>query len=448
MSDENNSNKTDSSIVAATNDFNQAAVDSSSKSPDIEKAIGSIGDKISKTDGDKISKTDGDKPDAKKLYVLTEEHRAQLEPWREKWIKNALRTGLMDDAELKTVTCAIKGLYAAAGLETPRVVFAPSPFAAAFAAGLAGGIWHQRREGKATPLKVKLDDFKGMGGVYEATARCAIHALGDQMEVDYEPVKMLGLTPPDKSNKSSWESLEPSRWYHLGGSLPTDIKRLAGMFGDTDFMTGCISNAYRLKNGGNHWSGYAAFISFFRHVVKLPIDFSKWEHYEAASIAGPRYMHKDFCIVSQRPIRLAIDDQNRPHTDDGPFCKWIDGSMIYSHHGVRCPGRIIEYPDCISLEMIDKEQNAEIRRVMIDKYGPGKYLQDSGATLVDIDTLTHVGSAVRGLFEDKHKQRWLVGSDGSTKRVYHMPAPANATTCRSAHEALAGFDESRLIAEA
>ena len=69
-------------------------------------------------------------------YKLTKEHQAQLAPWRDKWIANAMSTAPMDDAERDRVREAVRGLYRAAGLTPPpdnRIVFVPSPFVARFA---------------------------------------------------------------------------------------------------------------------------------------------------------------------------------------------------------------------------------------------------------------------------------------------------------------------------
>jgi hypothetical protein len=52
-------------------------------------------------------------------------------------------------------------------------------------------------------------------------------------------------------------------------------------------------------------------------------------------------------------------------------------------HGVRVPADIIESPKSITIQSIDSETNAEIRRVMVDQYGHGRYLKDSGALLVN-----------------------------------------------------------------
>ena len=46
------------------------------------------------------------------------------------------------------------------------------------------------------------------------------------------------------------------------------------------------------------------------------------------------------------------------------------------------PEYVIERPHEITVDVIEKESNAEVRRVMIQRYGPERYLRDSGATIV------------------------------------------------------------------
>lgn len=127
-------------------------------------------------------------------------------------------------------------------------------------------------------------------------------------------------------------------------------------------------------------------ISFFRHIVRLPLDFSKWEHYEMAALhGGPRLMHKNFCIISDRPRTLKVDEQNRPHCANGPFCQWSDGTALWAIHGVRVPAWIVAHPDRISGAAILAEENAEIRRVMIERIGIEKFVRDANLTPVQTD---------------------------------------------------------------
>jgi hypothetical protein len=68
---------------------------------------------------------------------------------------------------------------------------------------------------------------------------------------------------------------------------------------------------------------------------------------------------------------------------DGPALKYRDGWAVYCVGGVQVPGEIIEKPETLTVQRIDSEQNAEVRRVMVDLYGRERYLKDAGAELLD-----------------------------------------------------------------
>ncbi len=157
----------------------------------------------------------------------------------------------------------------------------------------------------------------------------------------------------------------------------------------------CANDAYRMWQGGNQWAGYEAYLSFFRVIAGLDLDYSKWLHWERlAEISGPRILHTDFCIVSDRPEVLTVDREKRPHNDTGPFCRWRDGTRLYSVHGVRVAAWIIEHPEQLTVAKIDAEANTEVRRVMLDRYGMARYMADAGARVVD-DSLDEIGQPLR-----------------------------------------------------
>ena len=101
-----------------------------------------------------------------------------------------------------------------------------------------------------------------------------------------------------------------------------------------------------------------------------------------AKSAGWAIPHENICWVSERHNILERDSQGRLHSITGPACAYPDGWGIYAVHGVRVPADIIEDRASITLTRIANEQNSEVRRVMIDLYGPKKYLIDSGSTVV------------------------------------------------------------------
>ena len=265
----------------------------------------------------------------KKKYVLTPDHRGQLGPWADRWIANAMSTRPMDESDREAMRVAVAGLYEAAGLRQPKhVVFVPSPLVLAFAGSFAAGVWHVSQHG--LPGAATLD-----------ATRAATDAA----------------TPLDPYARFL---LDCCRWY------------------------------YRMWDGGNQWSAWCSYLSFFRHVAKLDLpEYDRWQHYENAAIhGGPRVMHPDFCMISDRPEVLLVDDQNRPHCDSGPSHRWRDGWELWFVHGVRVDERIVMRPESLTADEILAEQNAEVRRVMLERAGFDRVLDRMG--LVDSGSWTNM----------------------------------------------------------
>lgn len=145
-------------------------------------------------------------------------------------------------------------------------------------------------------------------------------------------------------------------------------------------------------------------------------------------------------ILTDRPDTLHRDDRGRLHHETGPALRYRDGWAIYSMHGVCVPERVIMDPSSLTLDEIREEQNAEVKRIMREQYGEGRYLADIGAAVVDTDTIGvgqhHDGQIMRALIQDDEGRRFLVGTDGSTGRTYHMQVDEDAATCVAAHESI------------
>jgi hypothetical protein len=359
---------------------------------------------------------------AMKKYSLRPEHEARFAEWRDKWIANAMSTRAMDADERATVRAAIAGMYESAGLEPPpsdRIVFVPSPFVARFAAGFASWIWHKRSAatdaatdaatyaatddatrdatGAATDAATRAATDDATRAATVAATRAATDAatVAATRAATGDATRAATVAATDDATDAATYAAtvaatdQNAKWFRMGGCSESDMEGLSERIfpGHRKAMLECAYKSWRMLNGGNQWSGWVAYLSFFRHVVGLPIDYSKWDHYEkAAEHSGPRYIHAKFCIVSDRPEVLLVDEQNRPHCTTGPFCRWLDGSALYAVHGVRVPWTVIEHRDQLTVAQIDKEQNAEIRRVMMELYGEAKYLKDSGAMPIHSDS--------------------------------------------------------------
>lgn len=202
--------------------------------------------------------------------------------------------------------------------------------------------------------------------------------------------------------------------------------------------------------GGRWWSSWLAYESFFDEVCGVHHDkvVEARAYRRAQSAAGWWWPHSDFVIACEPQTRMSRDEMGQLHCEDGSAIQWGDEWALWFIHGVRVTQQVVERPETLTPDQIRAEQNSEVQRVMIERFGPGRYLVACGAKVVDVDTLTLVGSATRALMRDEAGNMWLVGTDGSTGRVYHMSVPRDVETCRQAHEAICGFQESRLIAEA
>jgi hypothetical protein len=100
-----------------------------------------------------------------------------------------------------------------------------------------------------------------------------------------------------------------------------------------------------------------------------------------AKAGGFRFVHARFCMVSDFAEVLRVDERGRPHCVDGPSLRWRDGWELYHLHGVRVPRQIVMEPGKLTVAQIDGQRNLEVRRVMIERFGAGRYMRESGARL-------------------------------------------------------------------
>ena len=91
------------------------------------------------------------------------------------------------------------------------------------------------------------------------------------------------------------------------------------------------------------------------------------------------------CIILERMNFIGKDENGRLHNLSGPAYSFRDGYGAYYVHGVHVPEYVIERPQEISVKKIDEEPNAEVGRVMIDQYGPSRFLIDAKAKVIHQD---------------------------------------------------------------
>ena len=167
---------------------------------------------------------------------------------------------------------------------------------------------------------------------------------------------------------SVWAGVQHSVWAGVQASV-RDIVRTS--------MRASMGNSIY----GQHESGWLSFYSFFREICGLQEQTQKLVGLlELAQSCGWILPHENICFASERHNILNRDAQGRLHSTSGPALMYPDGFGIWAVHGVRLPEYVIERPQEITCAKIQKEDNAEIRRVMLDQYGIPRYIHDVGAT--------------------------------------------------------------------
>lgn len=109
--------------------------------------------------------------------------------------------------------------------------------------------------------------------------------------------------------------------------------------------------------------------------------------------------------------------------------------------GVRIPRRVWLEPGSITLSEIATEKNTEMRRVLIERYGTARYVQDVQAEVLDEDR--DPGGARRLLrieVKDDEPLVTLACKCPSTGRQYFLRVPPDMRTCHQAAAWMAGFD--------
>lgn len=128
-----------------------------------------------------------------------------------------------------------------------------------------------------------------------------------------------------------------------------------------------------------------AIADFFGRVCGLDAAHSLHGLMEVARGAGCWWPHRSGVVLCDRPVRLALDDQGRLHSEAGSAVEYPDGWAIWAWHGVCVPRHVIEEPATLRALEVLAVQDVQVRRVMIERMGNETFIRDAGAHRVAKD---------------------------------------------------------------
>ncbi|MEV0762298.1 DUF6745 domain-containing protein [Nocardia sp. NPDC050435] len=106
---------------------------------------------------------------------------------------------------------------------------------------------------------------------------------------------------------------------------------------------------------------------------------------EVARHAGWWWPFEHAVVVCERPLHLQRDEAGRLHSGDGPALVFPDGFALYSWGGMPVPATFLAELSDLTPARIRDEENAELRRVMLEYFGYERYLAESHAEPVHRD---------------------------------------------------------------
>lgn len=101
--------------------------------------------------------------------------------------------------------------------------------------------------------------------------------------------------------------------------------------------------------------------------------------------AGWWWPYQDVVLISERPLALHRDEAGRLDRADGPAVEYPDGFALHAWRGMPVPAEFLAGLAEVTVERIRTEENAELRRVLLEHYGYERYLADSGAEPIHRD---------------------------------------------------------------
>jgi hypothetical protein len=378
---------------------------------------------------------------SKAIYYLTEEHKLLVDAHNKRWIDVAMSTKQMDDEEKAICRGAVGNLYKAANLEAPRVVF-----------------------------------VEGVSALTVATA-LAVEMLGQGIQrIEYTPSSRLGvcaynaviqacglgqpLLPVPKAELFFNEEA------FLSGIHVQDIKNLlATVPNHKEVRANMDSLVSRLWQSGNEGADEASYVEFGRLIAELGkppygpngkgIQYDDWMPWLLlCKHSGPRTVTKEFCMISDRPEVLAVNDFDQPHRLGGPAKLWRDGVGMYCVDGSRVPAIYVEQPNTLSLQTIEEEANGDVRAALIQIYGTEEWLVDCGAKVEHEDYVPAGGGRSHSLMRvllskevNGEVHKFVLTHDASTPKLYAIPVAITSTTCEEAIKSITGLPDSTCVAQ-
>jgi hypothetical protein len=419
----------------------------------------------------------------KKIEFLTSEQEALLPVFRDKWLKIGLSTQSIDVMRFKR---AFDEMCDIAKQPHREIWICDSPFQAILIINLLANLWANLGENLRANLRENLwanllenlraNLWANLRANLRENLRANLRAnLGANLWENLG--ENLGENLRENLGENLWENLRENLrenlWENLGENLRANLWENLGANLRANLWANLRENLREnlWENLGenlranlwenlrenlreNVWENFLYFdtywwgqmdaywVAFYLFTQEMGICYNDQDrkklklHAEICQSACWFWPYDQIVFVSDRPSLIKKDEGGRLHSDNSPALLFRDGYALWFVHGVVVTEQIVMLPETITIDQIEKESNLEVRRVIIERFGQTRYLQESGAVAIHQDEF---GMLYRKEIKDDEPLVMVKvinstpESDGTFKD-YFLRVPPNIKT---AHEAVA-----------
>lgn len=292
------------------------------------------------------------------MSAITLEQIALVPIYRDKWRQIGLSIKPIDRPQ---ATAAINTAYNIIRCPEPEIIFCDSPYIALQA---------------VEPLRIR-DSGRGMASEIRNKIHNELYdILRSQLGRELENQIYSQLYNP------LYAQLMNQLHLHVKDEVYVKLARKLG----GRFQRFPIDRADRNNSIVSELSAcHGSWVDFCIGVLNLEYDRPLYSAFKSlVENCGWIYPFEKKCFVCDRPIQLHFDSEYLLHAEGQPAVEFADKFSVYSYRGVRLPEIIGQVPpQSWQASWLLTEQNAEVRRVLIQTIGYRRICQELQATELD-----------------------------------------------------------------
>lgn len=324
-----------------------------------------------------------------KNITLTKEQEAKIPKYLKTWEKIAFAT---DRAKWIKADRALKRIYKDSKFKNPKQIFhCQSPAQMIYLAGAAKRVI----EGEGnfdTDLVSIIPDVNSRPEVYAAASFFYLYCFPNNKHY-VKGVSILQTSPENPKDALSF--FGDSFKLHIISEIlkagfnkrkPDEVlKEIESLELTKEAWNELIkqvrkSSLHYLNSGllyGLHDAAWLAVYKFFAVELNMKEETAKFPGlWTLSKVAGWAIPCDKNGFICDKPCAMEQDENKNPHCETGAAIAWTDGFGAYTLHNIHVEARFLLQPETITVKDILAQTNAEIRRVLIEKYGMEKFLKD------------------------------------------------------------------------